>query len=440
MSVETAPARARRPRTRPVDPPAPPVLGAEAAGAAIAVPAAVPTLEPPVAADAWSMPSPRQWLLPLVGPERREATLDWALTILALLLGPLILLPYEAPLPPAVGAVLADLAWLVWGVFVVQFALRLARADGNRLRFVIRHLPDLLIIACPLLMVAAGPEIGRIWWAMAATTRGLVGLRRLFQGQGSLYLVTIGVVLVGSAANFVMLAERTNKDALITSYGDALWWTFVTMSSTGYGDKYPLTATGRTIGVGLMIVGLAIFGVFTARMAGYFVAVEESKTDAVLADLDDRLLRLEKTILASAERQKNLADKAMRIAKRTKTRQRKQTGNRKEAAGDEPANGAGPKRRGAERQAERAAAPATRATRNAAKTEKAARPDKADRKAERQADRRAERGAAAPAAAPPASVPPAEATHAPDDGEVAVPRGRPRPVVVRRVDLNERPG
>ena len=440
MSVETAPARARRPRTRPVGPPDSPVLGAEAAGVVAAVPAAVPALEPPVADDVWSMPSPRQWLWPLVEPERREATLDWVLTILALLLGPLILLPYEAPLSPVATTLvvdLSDLAWVIWGVFLVQFVVRFARADGGRLSFAIRHVPDLLVITFPLLLPIVGSDVGRVWWAMAATARGMVGLRRLFQGQGSLYLVTIAVVFIGSAANFVMLAERSAKDALIVSYGDALWWTFTTMSSTGYGDKYPLTATGRTIGVGLMIVGLGMFGIFTARMAGYFVAAEESKADAVLADLDDRLLRLEKTILASAERQKNLADKAMRIAKRTKTRQRKQTGNRKDGGGDESTNGVGPKRRGAERAA---AAPATRATRNAAKTEKAARPDKADRKAERQADRRAERGAVAPAAAP-ASVPPAaaETSHAPDD-EVTTPRGRSRPVVVRRVDLNERPG
>ncbi len=55
------------------------------------------------------------------------------------------------------------------------------------------------------------------------------------------------------------------------SYGDALWWALVTLTTVGYGDISPSTAGGRMVGGILMIGGIGLLGVLTAGIAGIFV-------------------------------------------------------------------------------------------------------------------------------------------------------------------------
>ncbi len=59
--------------------------------------------------------------------------------------------------------------------------------------------------------------------------------------------------------------------ALITTYGDAVWWACTTMSTVGYGDLYPVTTAGRVVGVLLMVGGIALLGTVTATLASWLV-------------------------------------------------------------------------------------------------------------------------------------------------------------------------
>lgn len=53
----------------------------------------------------------------------------------------------------------------------------------------------------------------------------------------------------------------------IASFVDALWWSFATTSTVGYGDVVPVTVAGKLIGICLMLIGVAIFGIYTALFA-----------------------------------------------------------------------------------------------------------------------------------------------------------------------------
>lgn len=90
-------------------------------------------------------------------------------------------------------------------------------------------------------------------------------------------------------------AERTAQGATITTVGDATWWAATTVTTVGYGDRYPITGQGRLVAVALMVTGMALLGVITAAIASWFVEklsevnAAEDRTAAQVAELADEV-------------------------------------------------------------------------------------------------------------------------------------------------------
>ncbi len=81
-------------------------------------------------------------------------------------------------------------------------------------------------------------------------------------------LLALGFGLAGLAISLVQ-GEKT-----FTSFWIGVWWAVVTMTTTGYGDFYPVTALGRFIGVIAMLTGLVLVSFFTATISSLFVAAK----------------------------------------------------------------------------------------------------------------------------------------------------------------------
>ena len=80
--------------------------------------------------------------------------------------------------------------------------------------------------------------------------------------------------LVGmSAALAVLDAERDAPNATIATFQDAAWWALTTITTVGYGDRYPVTPEGRLVAAALMVGGIALLGVVTGLVASWFVRV-----------------------------------------------------------------------------------------------------------------------------------------------------------------------
>jgi voltage-gated potassium channel len=94
----------------------------------------------------------------------------------------------------------------------------------------------------------------------------------------SLFRVLIavaGTLFIG--AWLVLLFEEKAKGSNIHDYPDALWWAIVTVTTVGYGDRFPVTEGGRIVAVILMLVGIGLIGVLTATVASVFI---KEHTDA----------------------------------------------------------------------------------------------------------------------------------------------------------------
>jgi voltage-gated potassium channel len=123
-------------------------------------------------------------------------------------------------------------------------------------------------------------------------------------GQVAMYVTGAVSLIVFIASLAVLDAERDAPNPNITTFADALWWSAATVSTVGYGDRFPTTGEGRWVAVGLMLAGIALVGVVTATLAAWFVqrlGKVEAETRDDVAEVAAELRRLRADLLASRE-------------------------------------------------------------------------------------------------------------------------------------------
>jgi voltage-gated potassium channel len=92
------------------------------------------------------------------------------------------------------------------------------------------------------------------------------------RSQYALFITFLAAFLVLSVSTILMLQfESRSPDANISTGGDALWWGFVTITTVGYGDYYPVTALGRFTAVFVMFAGVGIIGSLASILASVLV-------------------------------------------------------------------------------------------------------------------------------------------------------------------------
>lgn len=123
---------------------------------------------------------------------------------------------------------------------------------------------------------------------------GLERARAVITHKGFHFVLFSAFLLVFSLAAVEFGFEHAAPGAKIHTYGDALWWAVTTVTTVGYGDKFPVTAGGRAVAVVLMLVGIGLIGTLTATVASFFV---ESGAGRDKQDIEARLGRIE-TMLA----------------------------------------------------------------------------------------------------------------------------------------------
>lgn len=80
------------------------------------------------------------------------------------------------------------------------------------------------------------------------------------------------------AAIQITISERSVEGSNIKNFHDGLWWAVTTVTTVGYGDRYPTTAEGRILAVVLMITGISLVGVITASVAAWFVKMSQEES------------------------------------------------------------------------------------------------------------------------------------------------------------------
>jgi voltage-gated potassium channel len=197
--------------------------------------------------------------------------------------------------------------FVLWLLVVIECVVRYIVVPDRRRYFSSRRIEPLMV-AIPLF------QVGRVAGVERVNVFAGEGMERFFailrhRGLFRVLLAALGLVLIGSL--LALLFERNAPGSNIHSYKDAIWWAVVTVTTVGYGDRFPVTEGGRAVAVVLMFVGIGLIGTLTATVASFFV---QEHTDAnkaqlqaahedlgaQLTDIDARLDRIEAALGGSA--------------------------------------------------------------------------------------------------------------------------------------------
>jgi voltage-gated potassium channel len=123
----------------------------------------------------------------------------------------------------------------------------------------------------------------------ATTGRSIWETFKQHRAESALLSTTFALFfLIIFTSILILNSELDSPTATISSAEDAVWWSFVTMTTVGYGDEVPSTTSGRLIGFVLMSGGVLLVAVFTGYAASYFNPRMGSERNA-LAEIRDEL-------------------------------------------------------------------------------------------------------------------------------------------------------
>jgi voltage-gated potassium channel len=189
-------------------------------------------------------------------------------------------------LPQETSKLLTYFDYLICIFFFCEFMFRFLKAE-NKLTFMKWGWIDLLSSIPMVDFLRAGRLLRLI--RLLRVVRAFKSTRQLLnhifanKAKGTLTSVSTLAVLLIIFSAIAILEVEDDPNSNIKTAEDAIWWTYTTITTVGYGDKYPVTTEGRLLAMVLMTYGVGLFGTFTAYIASLFVA--DNKTQIVNKDI-----------------------------------------------------------------------------------------------------------------------------------------------------------
>jgi voltage-gated potassium channel len=175
-------------------------------------------------------------------------------------------------IPPTLSDWLGYANYTIWLAFLVDLLVRVALAK-HRVQFLRNNPIDVISVLLPALRPLRALRVFTAGQSLLSSKSGLVQT-----GQAIVFSAAL-LVYIGALA--LLDVESGHPDAMVTTFGDAIWWALVTVTTVGYGDLYPVTTEGRLVAGGLMLVGISVLGAVTATAASWFVRTSEEEREEI---------------------------------------------------------------------------------------------------------------------------------------------------------------
>jgi voltage-gated potassium channel len=204
------------------------------------------------------------------------------------------------PLHPEVTILLDYADNAVCVLFFLDFAISFWMAP-NRLNYLLRWGWLDLLSSIPMLDVARWGRMGRIL-RIFRVLRALRAAKLLttvvlkHRAQNAFLAAGLAALLLVIFCSIAVLHFESDPQANIKTAEDAIWWAFVTVTTVGYGDRFPVTPEGRFIAALLMCAGVGLFGTLSGLLAAWFLAPEESAMETEIGELRKEIRALREAL------------------------------------------------------------------------------------------------------------------------------------------------
>lgn len=201
--------------------------------------------------------------------ERADPFMAWLGALFALLVG------YELvvdDLSSTTTRVLSIAGWVIWAIFLAEFAAKLWLAP-RRATYLRRHWLHAAALALPTLRLLRFARLLRLGRALPAarvvtSTYRVTGTARRLVRSRLGYLAALTVVFGVAVAELIYLLERGRPG--FASFSDAVLWSFSTVLAL-QGDPVPESAPGRLVMLAGFLFGLIVVASLAGVLGAYFV-------------------------------------------------------------------------------------------------------------------------------------------------------------------------
>lgn len=193
------------------------------------------------------------------------------------------LVPLDAPTLAVLE--MADVAVCV--LFFLDFVQTLLRSPDRWLYLRTWGWIDFLS-SIPAIDAARLGRVGRVLRVLRVlrglrATRSLAALLIEKRAENAFLAVSLVALLMIIFSSISVLQFETAPDSNIRSAEDAIWWAFTTITTVGYGDRFPVTTEGRFVAGLLMAAGVGLFGTFSGFLAAWLIGPSKSRNEELSA-------------------------------------------------------------------------------------------------------------------------------------------------------------
>ncbi len=178
-------------------------------------------------------------------------------------------------IPTEISKILSNIDNFICIVFLVDFVYRYYKAT-NKLAFMKWGWID-LISSIPSIDILRFGRVFRLF-RLIRILRAFKSVKHItehvYKNKSIGLFATVGLIafLMVLFSSIAILQFETTPESNIKTAEDAIWWSYTTLTTVGYGDKYPVTTEGRLIAMLLMTTGVGLCGTF----AGYIASILSS--------------------------------------------------------------------------------------------------------------------------------------------------------------------
>ncbi len=216
------------------------------------------------------------------------------------------------PIDRETHQVLIGLDFIICSIFLLQLTIDLIRAT-NRRQYMKLHWIDFLA-SIPMIEPLRYARVFHILRVVLVLRSSKFILHQLKENRrettvASILLLMVILITLGSST--MLFIEGKDPASNIRTGADALWWVFVTISTVGYGDHYPVTTGGKFLAVVIIVCGVGIFGMISGLITSIVTAPTKQQ--------DHRTKNTERMLYKLIEQQDELLRRINQIESELKT-------------------------------------------------------------------------------------------------------------------------